>query len=87
MATKYLSYEGLQKYHELITNYIDTADNKAIKSAAIDDGYLLLYKTENPAAGTQPDFRLYIGDQGGGPSYDVITDEEIEELFGITIPE
>ena len=86
MATKYLSYEGLQKYHELITNYIDTADNKAIKAAAVEDGYLLLYKTENPVADTQPDFRLYIGDQGG-QTYDVITDEEIEAIFGITLPE
>lgn len=86
MATKYLSYEGLQKYHELITNYIDTADNKALKAAAVEDGYLLLYKTENPTAETQPDFRLYIGDQGG-QSYEVITDEEIEELFGEQIPE
>lgn len=81
MATKYLSYDGLQKYHALITNYIDSADLKAIKHAAIDNGYLLLYKTENPEAGTEPDFRLSLG----GTGYDIITDEEIEEIFGISI--
>ena len=81
MATKYLSYEGLQKYHALLTAYIDSADNKALKHARLEEGFLKLFKDDAPAAGEIPDFDLEL--PHGGSDVDVITDEEIYEIFGV----
>ena len=58
MATKYLNLAGLQKYDELIKNYIGERDAAAIKYAVIDDGSLKMYRSENPEAGATPDFEF-----------------------------
>lgn len=60
MATKYLNLAGLQKYDALIKNYIGERDASAIKYAAIDGGYLKLYKDASPAAGATPDFEFVL---------------------------
>lgn len=57
-VNKYLNLAGLQKYDELIKQYIGTADAKAIKYGKIEEGVLKLYKAENPAEGATPDFSL-----------------------------
>jgi len=57
-ANKYLNLAGLQKYDELIKQYIGTADAKAIKYGKIENGILKLYKAENPTEGATPDFSL-----------------------------
>ena len=63
MANKYLNLAGLQKYDELIKQYIGTADAKAIKYGKIENGILKLYKAENPAEGATPDFALTLPTQ------------------------
>lgn len=57
-VNKYLNLAGLQRYDELIKQYIGTADAKAIKYGVIEEGVLKLYKVENPAEGATPDFAL-----------------------------
>lgn len=60
MSVKFISYENLQQYHGLITDYIDTADAKSIKRIAFDNENkkILFYKTETaPASG--PDTAAY----------------------------
>ena len=81
MATKYLSYEGLQKYHALLMEYVDSADAKALKDAKIEEGILELFRMENPEAGAAADISLNLPE--GGDAAEVITDAELEELFGV----
>lgn len=60
MATKYLTLAGLTTYDGLIKSYIGEADAKAIKYGKIEDGYLKLYKAENPGSTATPDFNLQL---------------------------
>ena len=60
MANKYLTLAGLTKYDGLIKTFINDADVKAIKYGKVENGHLLLYKSENPGSSATPDFDLIL---------------------------
>lgn len=52
MATKnYVDLQGITKFHELVTQYIDTEDAKSIKSLTVSGNTVSFFKT-NDASGT-----------------------------------
>lgn len=59
MATKqFISLENLSTYDSLIKQYINDADAKSIKAAALNGKKLELYTVENPGASDTPKFSI-----------------------------
>lgn len=50
--------DNLTQYHGLITNYIDTADAKSLKTVAIDGNKLKFYRVEEPVGETAPAYTI-----------------------------
>lgn len=63
MAKNYVDLTGLSKYHELISQYINTEDAKSIKSLSRSGNTVSFYKT-NDATGT-PAYQVEIPDVSG----------------------
>lgn len=55
---KLITLEKLALYHENITNYIDAADARSIKTVAIDGNTLKFYRVDEPVGETEPAYEI-----------------------------